>query len=479
MMRVTATTSLPVNTEADTIIVGLIDGEKIHHDVDGSIAALVQAGDAKPRFKHLATTHAGGKRLITVGLGERDALDDERLRVAAALAFKRASELDANDICWELPHKYAGDAATPITEASIFCTYDYSLKRDAAQTPAGVQSLAISSHDDVTADVARAVIVAEATNAARELGDTPANLMTPSILAERARQIEGVTVEVTGRKGIADLGMGAFSSVALGTEQDPKLIVLRYGPPTKDAKGPTLGLVGKAVTFDSGGISIKPSAKMNEMKFDMCGGAAVIETMSAIAKLGLPLNVIGVVGATENLPSGTAVKPGDVVTAKNGLTIEVDNTDAEGRLVLADCLCHARDLGAERLINVATLTGAIIVALGSTYTGLMGTDNNWNRTIIDAGAARGELLWEMPLHEEYSDAMKGTVADLTNAAAARKAGALTAGAFMQNFTADVPWAHLDVAGTAWDTGKAYFGKGATGSMVRTMVAVAEGISTDA
>ena len=474
-MRVTATTSLPIDTDADTVVVGLIADEKVHHDPGGTLAALVHAGEADAKFKHLAVTHAEGKRWITVGLGDRDSLTDERIRVAAALAYKRAGELGTKALCWEAPHKYEGDSATAIAEASIFCAYDYTLKRNVSDEPEGIQSLTISDHDDVMAQVQRAVIVARAVNTARELGDTPANLMTPSILAKRAQKLKGVTVEVTGRNGIADLGMGAFSAVAQGTDQDPKLIVLKYGG--QGAKGPTLGLVGKAVTFDSGGISIKPSAKMNEMKFDMCGGAAVIAAIAAIAELELPVNVIGVVGSTENLLSGSAVKPGDVVTAKNGLTIEVDNTDAEGRLVLADCLCHARDLGAARLIDVATLTGAMIISLGSAYAGLMGTDDDWCQTVVVAGARRGELLWQLPLHEEYSDAMKGTVADLTNAPPVRKAGALTAGAFLQRFTADVPWTHIDIAGTAWDTGKPYFGKGATGSAVRTMVAVAEGLNT--
>ena len=473
-MRVAATTKLAVETAADTIAVGLIEGEKIHHDPGGALAALLEAGEARSAFKHLAVTHAEGKRWICVGLGSRDQLDDERLRVAAAFAHGRAKELGTRHLAWELPHKYAGDSASAIVEGTLFSAYDYSLRRDGGDDDA-IARLTISDHDNRAKTVSRATTIAEATNRARDLENAPANLMTPAALAKRAKQIKGVDVTVTGRKGIAELKMGAFGAVAQGTAQDPKLIVMRYSGPK--AKGPVLGLVGKAVTFDSGGISIKPSAKMEDMKFDMSGGAAVIEAVAAIAELKLPVNLIAVVGATENLPSGTAVKPGDVVTAANGLTIEVDNTDAEGRLVLADCLHHARELGAERLIDAATLTGAVIIALGSTYTGLMGNDAAWSRTIIERAAGAGELIWELPLHDEYADAMKGTVADLRNASPTRKAGSITGAAFLQRFAGETPWAHLDIAGTAWDTGKPYFGKGPTGAMVRTLVAVAEGLAS--
>jgi leucyl aminopeptidase len=295
--------------------------------------------------------------------------------------------------------------------------------------------------------------------------------MTPTTLAERARALEGVEAEVVDRAGIEALGMGAFAAVAQGSEQEPALLVLRYEP--EGARGPVLGLVGKAVTFDSGGISLKPGQKMADMKFDMSGGAAVLEAVGAIARLGLPVRVIGVVGATENLPSGRSVKPGDVVTAKNGLTIEVNNTDAEGRLVLADCLAHAVDLGAERLVVVATLTGGVVVALGSTYAGLMANDDAWADEVVGAATEAGELLWRLPLHEEYAELVKGTVADLNNAPEGRKASSIVGGQFLARFAGDVPWAHLDIAGTAWDVGRPYAAKGGCGVMVRTLVALAE------
>jgi leucyl aminopeptidase len=216
---------------------------------------------------------------------------------------------------------------------------------------------------------------------------------------------------------------------------------------------------------------------MHEMKFDMCGGAAVIEAVGAIAALRLPVRVVGVVGATENLPSGRSMKPGDIVTARNGTTIEINNTDAEGRLVLADCLVHARSLGAERLVDIATLTGACVVALGSTYAGLMTDDEDWARVVEEASRHSGELAWRLPLHEEYSEAIKGSYGDINNAVENRKAGAITAAEFLKRFTADVPWAHLDIAGMAWDGGKAYAPKGGNGFGVRLLVELARSMAT--
>jgi leucyl aminopeptidase len=215
---------------------------------------------------------------------------------------------------------------------------------------------------------------------------------------------------------------------------------------------------------------------MHDMKFDMSGGAAVIEAIGAIARLGLPVEVLAVVGATENMPSGHAMRPGDIVTASDGTTIEVNNTDAEGRLVLADCLVHARDLGAERLVDIATLTGAIVTALGSTYAGLMATDDEWAQRVEAAGAASGEPLWRLPLHPEYAELVKGRYADVTNAVEARKAGSITAAEFLKRFAGDVPWAHVDMAGTGWDGGRAYAPNGGTGYGVRLLVQIARSLA---
>jgi leucyl aminopeptidase len=279
---------------------------------------------------------------------------------------------------------------------------------------------------------------------------------------------------VLDRAGIEAAGMGAFAGVAKGSDEEPRLIVVRYEP--ADVAGPLLGLVGKAVTFDAGGISIKPAARMSDMKFDMSGGAAVLEATGAIARLGLPVRVVSVIGATENLPSGHAFKPGVILRAKTGTTIEIVNTDAEGRLVLADCLAHAVELGAERIVDLATLTGAILTTFGKTHAGLFGTDDAWCDEVAAAGSRSGEIVWRLPLHDEYAKAIEGKVADLANAVEDRRAGSIVAAEFLRRFVGDVPWAHLDIAGTAWDLGRPYAAKGGSGWGVRLLVELARASS---
>ncbi len=276
-----------------------------------------------------------------------------------------------------------------------------------------------------------------------------------------------------GREEIAAKGMGGLAAVGQGGAEEPRLIVLRYAG---GGSGPTLGLVGKGVTFDTGGISLKPGAGMEEMKYDMSGAAAVLESVAAIAELGLPVGVLAVVPATENMPSGTAVKPGDVITQYNGVTVEVNNTDAEGRLILADALAYAVELGAERVIDLATLTGAVVVALGSTYAAVIANDDELAAAVERAGAESGELVWRLPLHPEFKALMKGTVADLSNLASKRKAGTITAASFLEEFVGETPWAHVDIAGTAWDVGREYTGKDASGFGVRLLVELARGQS---
>jgi leucyl aminopeptidase len=268
--------------------------------------------------------------------------------------------------------------------------------------------------------------------------------------------------------------MGSFACVAQGSPEEPALITLHYEGPA--ATGPVLGLVGKAVTFDTGGISIKNANKMSDMKFDMSGGAAVLGAIEAIAELRLPVRVVAVVGATENMPAGNAVKPGDVVTAANGTTIEIINTDAEGRLVLADCLTHAVNQGAERLVDIATLTGSIITALGNTHAGLFASDDDWAAQIGAAGTATGETVWRLPLHADYAKSLDSDTADVMNVNEGRKAGSSVAACFLQRFTADVPWAHLDIAGTAWGAGKPYAAKGGSGWGVRLFVELARSLA---
>jgi leucyl aminopeptidase len=384
-------------------------------------------------------------------------------------------------LCWRLPEGVGGDVAGALVEGTILAGYRferYKRPTEDSERAATLEELIISADADLSAEVARSHVVAEAANAARTLQDTPANDMTPTDLAERARalaaEFETVSTEVEGREQIAARGMGAFAAVAQGTYQEPALITMRYEGP--GAVGPTLGFIGKAVTFDSGGISLKPGEGMDEMKYDMSGGAVVIEAIGAIARLALPVRVIGVIGATENLPSGRSMKPGDIVRTLAGVTVEINNTDAEGRLVLSDCLTYAIAEGAERLVDLATLTGACVVALGHTYAGLFSNNEAWCAAVSGAADRTGELVWRLPLHPEYEKIVKGSFADINNAPAGRLAGASTAAEFLHRFAGEVPWAHVDIAGTAWSLGREYADKGGSGFGVRLLVELAESAS---
>jgi leucyl aminopeptidase len=478
-MQVSATVQPGSEADADTVVVAAFTGAGAGEHTPPEVAELITSGEARATPRALALTHAQGRRWIVVGMGDRAELTAERARVAAAVAAERAREIATRSLCWQLPDGAGGEIAAALVEGTALRDYRYERHKSAPPArngagPGPIEQLIISGPQEIAAAVDEAAIVADAANRARDLQNRPANDLTPTALAEHARvlaaDLEGMRVEVEGRTGLDARGMGAFAAVAQGSEQEPALITLRYEGP--DARGPVLGLVGKAVTFDSGGISLKPGAKMSEMKFDMSGGAAVIEAVAAIARLRLPVRVLAVVGATENLPSGSAVKPGDIVTAANGKTIEINNTDAEGRLVLADCICHAVAEGAERIVDLATLTGAVIIALGNTYAGLMSNDDELARRVEEAGERSGEIVWRLPLHEEYGELIKGTYADLDNAPEARKAGTIVGGTFLSNFAGEVPWVHLDIAGSAWELGRAYVGKGASGYGVRLLVELA-------
>jgi leucyl aminopeptidase len=469
-----ATTASPLASDADTIVVGVFEGEGVAHDLpDGALGGLLSSGEGRPEFKRLAATHAEGRRFILAGLGRRDRFDAERARVIAATVHGRARDIAARTLCWEVPHHVGEDIVAGIVEGTMLHAYRfdrYKSREDAGQ----IQKLVLSAHHDVSEPVRLASIVVAAQNRARDLGNTPANDLSPAALADYARQLavrHGIEAEILGEAAIRDLGMGAFAAVAQGSAQEARLIRLDYQGPAP-AGAPHLGLVGKAVTFDSGGLSLKPAGSMEEMKFDMCGGAAVIEAIGALAELKAPVRATAVVGATENLPSGSAVKPGDIVRALDGTTIEVNNTDAEGRLVLADCLTYARRAGVERLVDLATLTGGVVVALGSTYAGLLSNDDEWAEQLRRCAETSGELAWRLPLHPEYAEMVKGRYAKLTNRPDKRDASTIAGAEFLHHFVGDVPWVHLDIAGTAYDVRRPYFDKGATGYGVRLLVELA-------
>jgi leucyl aminopeptidase len=485
-MRTRFRQGVPQETAADTLCTGLFEGERAPAGLDealgGALGGLVEAGEASGSFKKTALLHPQGSippaRVVTVGLGKRGEFVPERARIAAAAALGRARDAGARKIGWCLPEGTdQRAAATAITEGCVLADYRFDrfkTSKENDDSPGRIDELEVISAEDIgDAVVAEAALVADAQNSARDLQNLPSNELTPTRLAEhaleRAAEIEGLEAEALGPDKVKELKMGGLSAVAQGSDQEPRLIVMRY-----DGGGRgVLGLVGKAVTFDTGGISIKPATKMHEMKFDKSGGAVVIEATAAIARLGLPVNLLTIVPATENMPSGRSVKPGDVITISNGKTVEVNNTDAEGRLILADALSYAVAAGADRVVDLATLTGAIVVALGSTYAGLFSNDDRLAETIERVGAGTGEICWRLPLHPDYKELTRGKVADLVNATDQRKASSAYAASFLEEFVDDRPWAHLDIAGTAWDQdNRDYVGKGASGWGVRLLVELA-------
>jgi leucyl aminopeptidase len=462
--------------DADTVAVGVFEGEAV--DL-GPAQALLDGGEAKPEFKHLAVTHSDGRRLIVAGLGARDQFDPERARIAAAVVGRRAQELGARHVCWELPR--GGDAghAAGLVEGTVLGGYRFTRYRRPPEDRA-LEQLTISgpADPDVTGAARRASILAAAQNRARDLGNRAPNDLTPTAMADYAVALgerhEAVTVTVLDENELRERGMGAFAAVAQGSAEPAQLITLEYagGGVAGDAR--RLALVGKAVTFDSGGLSLKPPNSMIEMKFDMMGGAAVIEAIAALAELQVPVRVLGVVGATENLVSDRSVKPGDIVTALDGTTIEVNNTDAEGRLVLADCITHARRLGCDAIVDIATLTGGVVIALGATYAGLMASDDALAAELIAVGERTGELLWRLPLHPAYAEMVKGRYAQLTNRSQRREASAITGAEFLHHFAGDEAWAHLDIAAVGDDGRAPYLDKGGTGFGVRLLAELAAG-----
>jgi leucyl aminopeptidase len=465
------------DVDAALVAVGLYEDEELPEEVAGAPGA----GDAKGSFKTMTRLYpVGPERLLVVGLGEREKLDAEKLRVAAALVADEAAKVEATSLAWALPDfEDEAAAAEAIVTGTILGTYRFDRFKGKGDDPEEeepgprLESLTLLAPAELAGAAETARVYSEAANRARDLQETPANFARPEDLAARAEAIaagnEKVTVEVLDGDAIRAKGMGGLTAVSQGGPVDPRLIVLRYAG---GGDGPTLGFIGKGVTFDTGGIVLKPGAGMQEMKFDMSGASAVLEATAAIAELGLPIDLITVVPSTENMPSGTAVKPGDVITQYNGKTVEVNNTDAEGRLILADALAYAIELGAERVIDMATLTGAVVIALGSTYAAVVSNDDELAREIAAAGEESGELVWRLPLHDEYRALMKGTVADLSNLAKKREAGTITASAFLEEFVDETPWAHIDIAGTAWDVNRAYTGKGGSGYGVRLLVQLA-------
>jgi leucyl aminopeptidase len=477
-MKVSLSPSEVSAVDADLVAIGLCEGEQL----PGELASARGAADAKGGFKKLMMIHPEQPaRVLVAGLGKREGIDAERLRVAAALIAKEAGKLSATSLAWVLPEADEKDALVEgIVTGTILGAYRFDRFKSSdpdEPAPPSLDSLTLLGPESAAGAAETARICAEAQNRARDLQGLPSNVATPTYLAGRAEEIaaahDSLSIVVLGRDEIAAKEMGGLVAVSKGSAEEPKLIVLRY---QSGGSGETLGLVGKGVTFDTGGISLKTPGGMHEMKMDMSGAAAVLETVGAVAELGLALNLIAVIPSTENMPSGTAVKPGDIITQYNGKTVEVNNTDAEGRLILADALAYAAEQGADRIVDIATLTGAVMIALGSTYAAVISNSDELAGQVEEIGRETGELVWRLPLHDEYKALTKGTVADLTNASAKRKAGTIYAASFLEEFVGDTPWAHLDIAGTAWDVGRPYTGNDASGFGVRLLTALARSLS---
>lgn len=477
-----SSTKSAVESKATALVEGI--GKAMQAKVQSSIDQGLITGAASETMFFRDAGVAGSQHLVVVGVGSAEKFNHEVLRqaVASAHGVLKSNKVKSVSIVLDsLPHNsIGGDVTTQaVAEGMRMASYSFDELKEKKGSVAVDRAVVVTSNKSVGLErgLERGLILGECVNFARWLGDNPGNLMTPTILAnETVRAAKGTKLKVTvwDKAKIKSEKMGSFLSVSFGSSQEPKFIAMEYnGAP--GSKKPVC-FVGKGLTFDSGGISIKPGAGMEEMKYDMCGGAAVIGTMLALAKMKAKVNAIAFVPATENMPGPAANKPGDIVIARNGKSIEINNTDAEGRLILNDALVWACEQKPAWICDAATLTGAMVVALGNIHTGVFTRNDKFADKIREASEESGELTWRMPLVDFHGRDMKGTYADLSNISSAKGAGSATAAAFLEQFVdKDIPWAHFDVAGTAWHSGDRFSynpKKGATGVMVRTFVQLA-------
>ncbi|HEU0016179.1 MAG TPA: leucyl aminopeptidase [Longimicrobium sp.] len=491
-MKITALRSGAAGHAAPLLVLPVFqDGERdaaftaLDGALGGQLAALAARGDLKGEHGESVLLYppAGAlaaERLLLVGIGKAAELTPERLRRAAGTAAKQAAKSRAASLAFVLPASSfgEGDAARAAAEGLVMGAYDFrELKSPKPDAPPPVELaeaallLADGADEGAAAEGARlGEVLGRAANLARTLANLPGNVATPTYLGETAQRIageRGMTATILGPREMREEGMHALLAVSAGSDQEPRFIVLEHRGGAEGEK--PLVIVGKGLTFDAGGISIKPAQGMEDMKFDMGGGAATIAAMQAVAELGLKANVVGIVPSSENLLGGSAMKPGDVIGSHLGKTIEVVNTDAEGRLILADALSYARRFDPAAVLDAATLTGACVIALGHAATGVMGTDQALVDEVIAAGERTGERCWQLPMYEEYREQIKSDYADVKNSGG-RPAGTITAGWFLREFVGDFPWVHLDVAGTAYGDGKLpYLTKGSTGTPTRLFV----------
>jgi leucyl aminopeptidase len=478
--------------ESDLLIVPAFEEEGIgglgpfDEAAGGELARAFEVREFRAQpYKFFLTSITDGRwrtrRIALAGAGRRDvfSLDMARKTAAAAAIFARERRI-ARVAFLIGRHLDPVEEGQAVVEGLVLGNFDGGVHKTDDDRPGRLLEVLLLLPESASRLVEqvgeaarRGAVLAESCNVARGLAVEPGNVLPPRVLAERAAGIAsnaGLQVEILERTRMEELGMGLLLGVARGSDEPPRLIVLRHEPPGA-AEGPVLGLVGKGVTFDTGGISIKPADGMERMKDDMAGAAAVVCAMRAMAVLGAPIRVVGVVPAAENMPGGRAIRPGDVLRSAAGKTVEVLTTDAEGRMIMADALWYARRLGATHLVDIATLTGSCIVALGRSTSGLFGAPREWVETVKRTADRAGDRSWEMPMFDDYREQLRSDIADLTNSGG-RQAGAITAAWFLKEFTGGLPWVHMDIAGTAWaDEPRPYLPKGPSGVGVRTLAAL--------
>ncbi|MDQ6932708.1 MAG: leucyl aminopeptidase [Candidatus Eremiobacteraeota bacterium] len=495
-MQVRISGDAPTSVRAGALVVpvfadGRLEGigASVDRELHGALSDVLGAGEIKGKLCETALVHAkdlNARRVLLVGLGDKNTFEPYMLARYAGAAVRFLGKRNIRDLAFALPQQATGQEATAasfIVEGAHAGTLDTTIYHSEPEKPIQLDSIVILAdsldQQALESGAHRGDILGEAINIARRMALTPANDMTPTHMAQRAAEVAQhaqLAIDVLDEDTMRKEGMGSLLGVSRGSDEPAKLIVLSYkGDPSNTE---LLALVGKGLTFDSGGISLKPAENMHEMKYDMSGGAGVIAAMFAIGRLRPKINVIGVVPSSENLPGPRAMKPGDILRAMNGKTIEVINTDAEGRLILADGLCYANKLGATKIVDAATLTGACVVALGHAASGAMSNNEQFIQEFLRVAKTTGERYWQMPLFEDYATAVKSEIADLRNSTG-RPAGSLTAGSFLKEFVGDTPWIHLDIAGTAYlENESAWQAKGPTGTPVRAFVSFVEAMAAD-
>jgi leucyl aminopeptidase len=494
-MEITLATQPAAELEAGALVTYAFERDKpiegalaeLDKAVGGALGRLADARELTGKALEMTLLHypkgIKAERLLVVGAGKKEKFSGAELRKLSAAAARFLKSRSVRKVAFVAREEdRTAAAAEAITEGLLLGEYESDLYKSEKKEPQAIDAALLAGWDGAARSageqgLARGLVLAGAQNFARDLGNEPSNKLTPKMLAARAEQMardEDLDIDVFDEKKLAELKMGALLSVAQGSVEPPRLIVVTYTPEKAPAaNAPVLGLIGKAVTFDTGGISIKPANDMEKMKYDMCGGAAMIGAMRAIAALKPSCKVIAVIPSSENMPGGRAQKPGDVQIAMSGKSIEVINTDAEGRLVLADGIAYAKQLGCTHLVDAATLTGAVVIALANVNVGVFGSDQAFTDQLLASAKTAGEKMWPLPIDDDYREMIKSGIADIQNVGSGKGGGAITAAMFLKEFTGDTPWIHLDIAGTAWqDDVKPWNAKGATGVAVRTLVDLA-------